>query len=111
MADNFLFVNRLKHTLHGCLNILNCLVDDTVQTDVYAVLLCHGFCVRIRAYVKSDNDGGRCGCQHNVGLVDRTDTAVDDLDNDFFIGKFDKALLDRFYRSLYVCFYNDSKFF
>ena len=36
---------------------------------------------------------------------------MDDLDNDFFIGKFDKALLDRFYRSLYVCFYNDSKFF
>ena len=111
MTDDFLFVNRLKHTLHGCLNILNCLVDDTVQTDVYAVLLCHGFCVRIRAYVKSDNDGGRCGCQHNVGLVDRTDTAVDDAYGNFLVGEFDKTLFYCLDRSLYIGFDNECQFF
>ena len=42
------------------------------------------------------------GCQNDIGLIDRADTAVDDLDNHFFIGQLQKALLYCLYGTLNI---------
>ena len=40
VADDLLLEDRIQHTLHGSLHILDGIVDDTVQTQVYALPLC-----------------------------------------------------------------------
>ena len=57
MADYLLLEYRIQHTLHGSFHILNCLVDNLVQTKVYALLLSKLLRCGIRTYVKSDDDG------------------------------------------------------
>ena len=56
MADYLLLEYRIQHTLHGSFHVLNCLVDNTVQTKIYAFLLCQLFRCGIRTNVESDDD-------------------------------------------------------
>ena len=111
MTDNFLFKYRIKHTLHSCFHILDCLIDNLIQTKVYALLICQLFCHCIRTNVKSDDDRIGCSCQRYVGFVDCTNTAVDHTNDNFFVGQFCQTLFNGFYRTLNVCFNDDRKFF
>ena len=62
MADNLLLKYRIQHTLHRSLYVLNCLVNDTIQSDIYFFTFCNGFCSCIWSYIKSDDDGIGCRC-------------------------------------------------
>ena len=88
----------------ACLHIFDGIVDDAVQTNIYLLPLCSCLCCCIRTYVEADDDGIGCSCQSNVGLVDGTNAAVDDLYHDFLVGELQKALLYSLYRTLYICF-------
>ena len=50
-------------------------------------------------------------CQCHVTLCHATHTFVDDIDLDLFVTKLLKTSLDRFKRSLHICFDNDRKRF
>ena len=49
--------------------------------------------------------------RHQSEVIADYSSAVDDLDNDFIVGKFQKTLFYGFYRTLYICLYNDVQFF
>ena len=109
MTGYLLLVYRIQHTLHGSLYVLDCLIDHAVQTHVDFLAVRDGFRLSIRTDVETDDDRVGCGCKCHVGLVDRTNTTVDDLDNNFLVGKFYKTLFYSLYGTLYIGFYDDRK--
>src|SRR4051812_7023445 len=78
LAQGPLLVLRLEHALERCLDLLDGLVDDGVVPDLHALLLGHLGRLALRADVEADDDRVGGGGQVDVGLGDRTDTAVDD---------------------------------
>ena len=62
VSDNLLLVNRIKHTLHGRLNIFDCLIDDPIQSHIHSLTFgsCLGGC--IGTDIETDNNciGGTC---------------------------------------------------
>ena len=90
MTDNFLLKYRIKHTLHGSLYILDRIVNNLVQTDIYTLIVCGNFCNRVRTDIKSDDDRIGCGSKNNIRFVDCADTTMDHFYNHFFIGQFHK---------------------
>ena len=59
-------------------------------------------CGRIRLDIETDNDGVRRTCEYDIGLVDRTDTGVDDLYGYLLVPDLLKRILDSLYRTLNV---------
>ena len=56
MSDDFLFKYGIEHTLHGCFNILDSLIDNTVITDIDAIPR-RGFPrFRIRPDIEADHN-------------------------------------------------------
>ena len=102
--------DRIQHTLHGSLYILDRLVDDAVQTHVDFLAVRDGLRLCVRTNVETDDDRIGSGCKCNVGLVDRANAAVDDFDNNFLVGKLYETLFYSLYRTLYIGFYDDRKF-
>ena len=103
MTDDFLFEYRIKHTLHCCLYILDCLINNFIKTEIHTFLICKLFCHRIRTNIKADDDRiGGCSKGY-VRFIDCTNATVDHTYNNFFIGKLGKTLFHCLYRSLYVC--------
>src|SRR5690606_41365760 len=82
LAEDGLLVLRLEHALECSLDLFDRLVYDRVVAALYALLLCHLRRLALRADVEADDDGVGGGGQVDVGLGDRTDTAVDDPDAD-----------------------------
>src|SRR6478752_9070843 len=82
LAEGRLLVLRLEHALERCLDLLDGLVDDRVVPDLHAFLLRHLGRLALGPDVEADDDGVGGGRQVDVGLGDRTDTAVDDADAD-----------------------------
>ena len=111
MTDHLLLEYRIQHTLHGCLNILDGLVNDAVQTQVNLLAVCDGLRSSVRTYVKSDDDRIGSGCQGYIGFVDSTNTTMDHLDYNLLVGQFYKTLFYCLYGTLYICLYNDRKLF
>ena len=111
MTENLFLEYRIEHPLHSGFHVFDGIVDDTVQTDVYVLSLRSLLCRRVRTHVKSDDNGIGCGCQRDIGLVNSSDAAMNNLNNNFFVGKLKKTLLHRFYRSLYIGFDNDIQLF
>ena len=111
MTEHFLLKYRIKHTFHGCFHILDRIVDDSVQSDIHTLALGDIFCRSIRADIKSDDDRVGSRSQDHIRFVDSSHTSVDHLDHHFIVRKLEKALLQGFHRSLYVCFYYDIQFF
>src|SRR5690625_4917380 len=79
-----LFIFRLEHALKGCFNILDRLVDDRVVADVDAFAIGQFVDPLGGTHVKADDDGVVDRGEVDVVLRDRTDTAVDDAQIDFF---------------------------
>ena len=84
MTDDLLLVDGIQHTLHGCLHVLDRLIDDLVETNVNALSLRRRLRHGVRTHVEADDNGIGCACKHHVGLVDGTNAAVNAL-NDYFI--------------------------
>src|SRR3954447_20873692 len=82
LAEGRLLVLRLEHALEGRLDLLDGLVDDRVVPDLHAFLLRHLGRLALGPDVEADDDGVGGRGQVDVGLGDRTDTAVDDADAD-----------------------------
>lgn len=85
MTKYFFFEYRIKHSFHSCLYILNRIIDDTIQTYIYALSLCCFFCSCIRTYVKSNDNCIRCRCKADIRLIDRTNTTMDHFYNNFVV--------------------------
>mgnify|MGYP006998789392 CR=1 FL=1 len=100
MTDHLLLEYRIQHTLHSSFYIFDGLVDDLVQTYIYFLTLCNGFCSCIRTYIETNDDGIGSRSQGNVRLIDSTNAAVDYLYYYFFIRQLGQALLYCFYRTL-----------
>src|SRR3954447_3343156 len=73
-----LFVDRLEQALERRLDFLDRLVDDRVVADVDALGGGELRDLALRPDVEADDDRLRRRRQHDVGLGDRTDPAVDD---------------------------------
>ena len=110
MTDYLLLEYRIQHTLHSSFHILDCIVDNLVETDIYTLIICSNLGNRIRTNVKSNDDCIGSGCKDNIGLVDCTNTTVDYLNNNFFVGQFYKRLLDCLNRTLNVSLNDEVKF-
>ena len=111
MTDDLLFKYRIQHTLHSSFNILDCLIDDTIQTQVNLFTLCNRLRGHIRSYVEADNNRIGCRCQRYIGLIDRTNTTMNNFDYYFFVGQFYKALFYCLYRTLNVRLDDQRQFF
>ena len=85
MTPDDLFDLRSEQTLHGVLDILDGVVDDAVESDVYACFLGLINDDLVRSYVEADDDSVGYVSEYDIGFVDRTDTAVDDLDLDLVV--------------------------
>ena len=48
---------RSEHTLDSGLDLLDAVVDDTVEAHIDTVALCVLFCDRVRADIEADDDG------------------------------------------------------
>src|SRR3546814_20193 len=83
LAQDSLFVFRLEHALERCLDLLDRLVDDRVVANLDTFLVGHLGRLALGPDVEADDDGVGGGGQVDVGLGDRTDTAVDDAQRDF----------------------------
>ena len=110
MTDHLLLEYRIQHTLHSSFYIFDGLVDDLVQTYIYFLTLCNGFCSCIRTYIETNDDGIGSRSQGNVRLIDSTNAAVDYLYYYLFIRQLGQALLYCFYRPLNVCLDDQRKF-
>src|SRR6478736_4802787 len=82
LAQGPLLVLGLEHALERSLDLLDGLVDDRVVTDLHALAVGHLGRLALRADVEADDDRVGGSRQVDVGLGDRTDTAVDDADAD-----------------------------
>ena len=111
MTDDLFLINRIQHTLHGSFHILNGLIDDSVKTEIYALLFSDGFCCSVRSYIKSDNDCIGSTGQRHIGLVNSTYASVDHFDYHFFVGQFNQTLLYSFHGTLYISLNDDGQFF
>src|SRR3954452_466279 len=80
LAQARLLELRLEHALEGRLDLLDRLVDDRVVADLDALAVRQLRRLALRADVEADDDRVGRGGQVDVGLGDRTDTAVDDAD-------------------------------
>lgn len=83
VAENDFADGRSEHAGHSCLDIINAVIDDTVETHIDAVFFSQCSCIGIRTDVEADDQriGGRC--QHDIGFVDGADSGVDDGNADF----------------------------
>ena len=102
MTGYLLLVYRVEHTLHGCLDILDRLVDDTVQTHIDFLAVCDGLRLCVRTNVETDDDRVGSGCKGNIGLVDRADAGVDDADADLVVADLLERSLQRLGAALHV---------
>src|SRR6478736_273561 len=78
LAQGRLLELRLEHALERGLDLLDGLVDDGVVPDLHALAVGQLRRLALRADVEADDDRVGGGGQVDVGLGDRTDTAVDD---------------------------------
>src|SRR4051794_9461858 len=78
LAEGRLLVLRLEHALERGLDLLDRVVDDRVVPDLHALAVGQLRRLALRADVEADDDRVGRGRQVDVGLGDRTDTAVDD---------------------------------
>src|SRR5699024_12754746 len=96
-----LLVDGLEETLHGCLDLVDGLVDDRVVPDVDTHAIGQLAVLALGANVEADDDrlGGRR--QVDVVLRDRTDTTTDDPDTDLVATRVDlqQRLLERLDRT------------
>ena len=83
LAQDFFLVFRIEHALHGCLDIVDDVVNDSVEPDLDIGGLSLVSYSRCRSYVKADDDRVGCLGEHDVGFIDGTYAAVDDVDLDF----------------------------
>ena len=97
MPEYFLLEDRIQHSFHGCLHILDGIVDDTVKPDIDALTVRRFLCSCIRAHIESDNDRIGRRCKADIRFVDCTDAAVNDLNDYFIVGQLQKALLNGLY--------------
>ena len=111
MSDNLFLEYRIQHTFHSCLYVLDGLINNSIQTKVYSLLLCNRFCSSIWPYVKSDNDRIRCACQRYIRFIDGTYASVDHLYYHFLVRQFYQALFHCLYRALNICFNDNRKLF
>ena len=110
MTDHLFLKYRIQHTLHSSFYVFNRLIDNFIQTYIYLLTLCNGFCSRIRTYIKTNDDRIGSRSQGNVRFIDGTNTTMDHLYYYFFIRQLGQALLYCFYRTLDICFDDQRKF-
>ena len=102
MTGDLLALLRRQHAGQRRLDLVDRVVDDVVVTDIDTEGLGQLARTGIGTGVEADDDGLGSLRQIDVGLADRTDRAVDDLDLDFFGGQLGQRLHQRFLRTLHV---------
>ena len=102
MADDFLAVLRGEHALHGGLDILDSLVDDAVQADLYFLLGRRVAGASVGTDIEADDDRAEGRSQVDVVLGDRADGAVQDLYLDLVVAELLQRLLHSLDRALHV---------
>ena len=106
---NFLELG-LEHALHGLLHLLDAVVDDAVHAHIHALLMGRVGGHAVRTHVEAHDDRARGRRQHDVGLVDRADRAVDDLDAHLVVRELFERRADGLDRALYVRLDDDVQF-
>ena len=110
MTEHLLLEDRVEHSLHCRLYILDGIVDDLVEPHIDVLLVRCCLRHRVRTNVESDDDRIGCGCKADIGLVDGTDTAVNYFYYYLFVGQFLQTLLYSLHRTLYICLNNNIQF-
>ena len=111
MSQHLLLEDGIQHTLHGCLHILDGIIDHAVQADIHSFSLSRLLGHSIRTHVKSDNDGVGGRGKADIRLVDGSHSSVDDLHNHLVVGQLQEALLQGLHRALYISLHDDAQLF
>ena len=96
-----------QHALHGRFHLVDAVVDDAVHSHVDLGAGGRVLRVGIGADVEAHDDGVGRGGQHDVGLVDGTDGAVDDPHADLLVGQLLQGSLDGLGGALHVGLHDD----
>ena len=104
VADDGFAVFRREHAAHGFADLVEQFVNDAVELDLNALAL-GGLCSAVLGLgAKADDDGiGRAG-QKDIGLRDRADGAMDDIEGDFLLRNLLERRDHRFERALHITF-------
>ena len=90
MTDNLLLKYGIEHTLHGSLYIINCLVDNLVETNVNAFSFGCILCSCINTYIETDYYGiGSCGKAY-IRFINSAYATMNTLNKYFLIGQLGK---------------------
>ena len=91
-----------QHTFHGTLDFLNRIVDDGVETNIYAFLVCQSASCLRRTNLETDDDCIGCLCQRNIALRNLTHCLVDDIHMNLLGREFDEGVAEGFDRTVHV---------
>ena len=107
MTDDLFLIDRLQHTLHRKLNILNYLINDIVETHIDIFSLGNILRGRVRLDIETDDNGIRCNGKVNIGFIDGTDSGMNHLHLYFIILNLLQRIPYRFYRTLHIRLQNN----
>ena len=85
VTDNLLLKDRIQHTLHGRLHILDGLINHTIQSHVNALSLRRSLCRSVGSYIEADNYGVGCAGQRHIGFINSANASMDAFYYYFFI--------------------------
>ena len=85
ITQNLFFQFRRQHAFQRFLNVIGHVIDNRIITNVNAVLTCHVAGMRNGTDVKADDKGVGSLGQRYVGIRNRTDGRMQNLNADFIV--------------------------
>ena len=101
---------RSQHTCHSSFDIIDTVINNTIQTDIDTIFFSHGSRIGVRSDVEADNQGFGGRCQHDIGFIDGAYGRMDNGNTDFIALDTLEGLNESFYRSLNIGFDDDIQF-
>src|ERR1035441_158664 len=99
--DDFLRI-WLQQAFHRFLDLLNQLINDGVQLNLYILVLRRVRDAAFRFHTKPDDDGGRGAGEQDIIFRDAADRAMDDLEFDLLALQLAERIGDGFELALHV---------
>ena len=111
VADDGFAMFRIEQAGHRFFDLVDQLVNDAVKFDLDAFAFCGGHGLAFDLDVETDDDRVRCARQQHVGLRNRPDAGVNDLQIDLLAFDLAQRADQRFERTLRVALQNDAQDF
>ncbi len=96
MSLDDLAVSRFQHTCQSSLDIIKQLINDIIVADFDIFFLCQALGCPISFDIEADNNGLGSSRQVYIGLVDVTDTFVNQANLHILIANFTERVFNGF---------------